>query len=182
MNPEDRHILTTIAHLRIAPNTMIADTTEITPHDLEPILNDLARNGLIEACTIITPDGGTATAQRLHQRGYEHLGITPQPHWEDASAEYLAATIGRLLGISIEHRVIALRDRDTLLRALGITNAATLIVYPTIEELFDSDDKTVLVAAPGMIEHTRRALMLVDIHPTIVSASALVRACGATHA
>lgn len=181
MTPEDRHILTTIAHLRIAPNSTIADTAAITPRDLQPILDDLARNGVIEACTIIAPDGGTATAQRLHQRGYEQLGITPQPHWEDASAEYLAATLARLLGISIEHRIITLHDHDTL-RALGITNATTLILYPTIEELLDIDDKIVLVAAPGMIEHTKRALMLLDNHRTIIRAAALVRACGATHA
>jgi hypothetical protein len=181
MTPEERHILATIAHLRIASNTQIADAAEITPRDLRPILNALARNGLIEACAVITPDGGTATAQRLHQRGYEHLGIEPQPHWEDASAEYLAATIGRLLGISIEHRIITRRDHSVL-RALGITNAATLILFPTIEELLDLDEKTVIVAAPGMIEHTRRALMLVDRHPTIMSASVLVRACGATDA
>lgn len=181
MTPEERHVLTTVAHLRIAPNSMIADHAGITPHNLEPILNDLARNGLIEACTIITPDGGTTTAQRLHHRGYEHLGITTQAHWEDASAEYLAATTARLLGISIEHRIITRRDHSVLL-ALGITNAATLILYPTIEELLNIDDKTVIVAAPGMVEHTRRALMLVDTKPTIVSASALLRACGATHA
>lgn len=167
MTPEDRHILTTIAHLRVAPNTMIADTAGITPRDLQQILDDLTRADMIEECTIITPDGGTTRARRLHERGSEHLGITPQHHWKDASAEYLAARLGLPLNTATPSQLtISGATQNAFLSVLGISvlpnTSITLHLYPRPDEFKDNSDDglAIIIAAPGTVEHLQRALLL----------------------